>query len=447
MKDRTREAREAREARELSREPPPSYSRDAFPVGSREGLPSYGGGREALRELADALPLPLAAGAHEAPRSRIGSSKAGSTPSIPTSPLRKKRLPALSGARQQRWEIDVEAVAEPATTCLCPPLTQLPAAGGAAGSKARGRARESSRRSARRQRDALQDVSEVYQARGPPPSCDSRPDSRAGRPPSRTGSHARPRTAKSLERGRRERSTSRERASAGRSTSLERVAADERLADAAEAPLASEERLGSPPEREERGALARVMEEPPSPSPMLRTLVIESALPQIGARASLPEQARALSQLLRLDFESRDALVTLQRLTERGLAFVRDLSDYAEVLGVPASTILQQILLTRLDVDEASICSSGGPLTGISRSAYVETFEKEDVASLQAEAKYLSSAFALDLHSKAGLPRARSNLASCAALLTAVWDAVDETGRSGSELLREWSRGRKCKGG
>lgn len=40
-------------------------------------------------------------------------------------------------------------------------------------------------------------------------------------------------------------------------------------------------------------------------------------------------------------------------------------------------------MLTRLDVDDPDISSSGGPLTGISRSAYVETFEKEDILSLQ----------------------------------------------------------------
>ena len=116
------------------------------------------------------------------------------------------------------------------------------------------------------------------------------------------------------------------------------------------------------------------------------------------------------------------------------------------MLGVPASTILQQIQLTRLDETEDDISASGGPLTGISRSAYVETFEKDDILMLQGEARFLAAKLSLDLHSKGGLPRARASLANCAALLNAVWDASDETGRSGAELLREWGRGRKNRG-
>lgn len=37
---------------------------------------------------------------------------------------------------------------------------------------------------------------------------------------------------------------------------------------------------------------------------------------------------------------------------------------------------------------------------------------------LQEEARYLSSALGIDLNSKAALPRARSSLANCAALLS-----------------------------
>ena len=45
-------------------------------------------------------------------------------------------------------------------------------------------------------------------------------------------------------------------------------------------------------------------------------------------------QARSIGSQLQLDFdarEGRDALMALQQTTERGLAFIRDLSDYAEV--------------------------------------------------------------------------------------------------------------------
>ena len=86
-----------------------------------------------------------------------------------------------------------------------------------------------------------------------------------------------------------------------------------------------------------------------------------------------------------------------------------------QVLGVSVSTVLKQILLWRGDLEE-----SGGPLTGTSRSAFVETFTREDVSTLQGEASYLSHALDVDLLTKAGLPRARSALASCAVLLSSV---------------------------
>lgn len=82
--------------------------------------------------------------------------------------------------------------------------------------------------------------------------------------------------------------------------------------------------------------LEGVLEEPPSPSPQLHALVIEHSLPRIMERPNLPEQARSLGAQLRLDFErseGRDAMLALQQTTERGLAFIRDLSDYAEVRG------------------------------------------------------------------------------------------------------------------
>jgi len=196
--------------------------------------------------------------------------------------------------------------------------------------------------------------------------------------------------------------------------------------------------------------LEGVLEEPPSPSPQLHALVIEHSLPRIMERPNLPEQARSLGAQLRLDFErseGRDAMLALQQTTERGLAFIRDLSDYAEVLGVPASTVLKQILLTRMDVGEEWESMSSGPLTGISREAFIESFTKEDVEMLQAEASFIGMSLEVDLSSKAGLPRARSSLANCAALLSALWDAADETDRSAAELLREWGQERKSKGG
>lgn len=235
-------------------------------------------------------------------------------PSIPSSPLRKKRLPTLSTSRHPR-ETDGEL--DQSATCLCPPLAQLPPSlsrgdRGRSNSRPAPAARESSRRSARSHRDALQDVSEVYQASGRPPSrsgAESRPNSRVGRPPSRTGYRARPRTAKSLERtqreGRGERSCSRERRkSATRSSSLERSYSERDKGGGGDRTHASSDPLPPPTndrrfipieragllDREERGSLARVMEEPPSPSPMLRTLVIESALPQIAERANISEQ-------------------------------------------------------------------------------------------------------------------------------------------------------------
>ena len=54
----------------------------------------------------------------------------------------------------------------------------------------------------------------------------------------------------------------------------------------------------------------------------------------------------------------------------------------SKVLGVPPSTVLKQILLVRMD-DEEPVEQSGGPLTGISRSAFIESFSKEDVEILQ----------------------------------------------------------------
>ena len=85
--------------------------------------------------------------------------------------------------------------------------------------------------------------------------------------------------------------------------------------------------------------------------------------------------------------------------------------------------------------------AQAGPLSGISRTAFFESFGEADVEALEAEAAALCRSLKMSagaLRSPAGVETARELLRQGAALLSAVWDAAEERGiQPSSALLAE----------
>ena len=238
----------------------------------------------------------------------------------------------------------------------------------------------------------------------------------------------------------------------------------------------------------------------PSPDPKVQALVLEHAAQQPAGASFLDQQqfdstgstgasagaaAEHIARRLRLDRGGAGALQKLQSLVPRGLKFMRDVSDYAMVMDCEPHELVAQLHVafepaapspvmdrggamyrmrgaSALAIDATAhgslqnspreerttprtsppmVPAQAGPLSGISRTAFFESFGEADVEALEAEAAALCRSLKMSagaLRSPAGVETARELLRQGAALLSAVWDAAEERGiQPSSALLAE----------